>query len=91
MSERELVPRQETRPMFMLLYYCPTCGYWTDRALRDSIETATAVVIDVIARAFGGTPLQRDLLPDLECPDGHGKLVQVNATDRIAVIQEAKP
>ncbi len=79
-------PPSEPKPArIMQLYYCPTCGYWTDKALRDSLEQAAADLGDGIIRALDGTPPEREALPELSCPDGHGVLKSVGRDDRIAV------
>ena len=69
----------------MLLYYCPTCGYWADKAVRDATEKFAADFKDGLIRAMGTLPPEREPLPNLSCPDGHGELVMVKSTDRIYV------
>lgn len=89
LAQASPVPQQKPA-LLMQLYYCKACGRWADKALRDSIEQAAQSFQDGMIRAFGGTPAVRETLPELSCPDGHGEMTLVKATDRIAIIEESE-
>ena len=65
----------------MILYYCPTCGRWQDVSFAQGFGKA------LLDGLFQSVPEeQRNALLDANvftCPDGHGPMVQVQATDRI--------
>lgn len=67
----------------MMLYYCATCGRWQDVSLGQSLGKA------LLDGFFKNVPEeQRSAMMDanvFECPDGHGALTMVQATDRISV------
>lgn len=57
----------------MLLYHCTKCGQWKDITLSQALQNAFAT--------FAQSPGETDVL----CPSGHGAMIAVQPTDRIAL------
>jgi len=66
----------------MILYVCPECGYWQDCSLGEYLANAFKPMFE----AFSNGKIS-ELAPTVyPCPDGHGALVLVKATDRLIVM-----
>jgi hypothetical protein len=63
----------------MLLYVCSQCGKWQDRTLTDALTKALSNFI----LTFSGKPL--DAPTAVLCPDGHGPMTLVQASDKLFV------
>lgn len=84
-SEKQETPKT---PQAMLLYVCPVCGYWVDKALWDTIEEIGRGIKRSVILAFGGTPPEDGELVALTCPNDHGEMKPVQASDRLFIASD---
>lgn len=68
----------------MILYVCPKCGYWQDQSFVDAFQKA---LIDGFLEKLSDETKQRvqQERNQCMCPDGHGAMVMVKATDRLSI------